>query len=75
MRQVEIARKAGITPRHINDIVRGRKTPSPKLAKKLEQITGISRIAWLYPEEFSNPYIRLPLQHNRKAINEADARS
>ena len=29
---------------------------SKKLAKKLETITGIKRLMWLYPDEFGNPW-------------------
>jgi len=42
----------------IAKILRGDRRPSPELAKKLEQVTGVSRLAWLYPDEFYNPYIK-----------------
>lgn len=29
---------------------------SKRLAKKLEDLTGIQRIRWLYPDEFDNPW-------------------
>ena len=29
---------------------------SKKLAKKLESITGIKRLMWLYPDEFGDPW-------------------
>jgi hypothetical protein len=28
------------------------------MAVKLEQATGVSRLAWLYPHEFENPLIK-----------------
>jgi hypothetical protein len=32
---------------------------SKKLAKKLEKITGIKRLMWLYPDEYGNPWALL----------------
>ena len=29
---------------------------SKKLAKKLETLTGIKRLQWLYPDEFGDPW-------------------
>ena len=29
---------------------------SRKLAKKLEAITGVKRLMWLYPDEYGNPW-------------------
>jgi len=49
---LQLAKAAGISGQHLYDIVAGRRTPSPKLAVKLEALTGIDRRAWLYPEEF-----------------------
>jgi len=42
----------------IAKILRGDRHPSPELAKKLEQATGVHRLCWLYPDEYPNPYIK-----------------
>ena len=53
----KIAKAAGITPSHMAYIARGVKKPSPDVAARLEKATGVPRLAWLYPEEYDNPYI------------------
>ena len=58
MRQSDIAKAINISRQAIHNIIKGRRRPSPELAKKLEQVTGVSRLAWLYPDEFYNPYIK-----------------
>ena len=58
MKASVLARKVGVSVKHIWSILNGKSNPSPELAKKLEQVTGISRLCWLYPEEFPNPYIK-----------------
>ena len=50
-----IARQAGISYRHLSDIRHGRRRPSPNLAILLEKVSGINRLAWIYPDEFFNP--------------------
>jgi plasmid maintenance system antidote protein VapI len=55
--QIRLARRVGISPRHMNDILKRRKRPSPEIAKKLEEETGIDRSAWLWPDEIHNPLI------------------
>ncbi len=57
MTRREIARKTGLTRQHIDFIMTRKRQPSPKLAAELEKITGISRCAWLYPDEYPNPMI------------------
>ena len=46
----EIAEKTKTKPVYISQIIMGYRKPSPRLAKLLEQETGISRIIFLYPE-------------------------
>ena len=29
---------------------------SKKLAKKLEELTGVQRLRWLYPEDYGDPW-------------------
>ena len=53
-----IAKLAGVSQATISQIRLGRKRPSPNLAKRLEEITGIPHDVWLYPEEFKNPFVK-----------------
>ena len=53
----ELQERTGYSKRMIEFITQGRHTPHPKKAKVLEAATGVPRLAWLYPEEFSNPYV------------------
>ncbi len=56
--QIKIARRAKCTGAAVCDILKGRRKPSPRLAKRLEEATGVPRHAWLWPEEYKNPYIQ-----------------
>lgn len=44
--QVELSRRVGCTPRHINQVFRKHRFPSVKLAKKIERKTGIPWTSW-----------------------------
>jgi len=57
IKQIDLAKQIGISPKHLSDIVCGRALPSRKTANLLEKATGIERLAWLYPDEYENPYI------------------
>ena len=57
MIQQEIADKVGHSQSHIHYILKGDRTPSVKVAVKLEEATGICREAWLWPERHLNPYM------------------
>ncbi|SHN66719.1 helix-turn-helix domain-containing protein [Desulfovibrio litoralis] len=50
--QQDIATKCNISQPHFSNIVNKRRVPAPIVAKKLEEVTGISRLYWLYPDEF-----------------------
>lgn len=56
--QANLARQIGITPRHMNDIIKRRKKPSRKLSERLEAQTGISAEAWLFPDKHQNPLLK-----------------
>ncbi|MCB2188629.1 MAG: helix-turn-helix transcriptional regulator [Deltaproteobacteria bacterium] len=43
-----LARAIGVTPQHISAIFRGTARPSSRVAKKLEDVTGIPAVTWLY---------------------------
>ena len=49
--QRKVAKQAGISPAHMNAIVKGKRRPSPKLAAKIEKITGIPLRKLLLPDE------------------------
>lgn len=53
MNQTDIAQKAGVAREHLNALINGRKNPSPKLATRLQEVTGVSREIWIFgtPEE------------------------
>lgn len=53
MKQTDIARQAGISYLHLNAVLGGRRNPSPSLAVRLEQATGVAREIWVFgtPEE------------------------
>lgn len=51
-----IADMAGCHIDTIFRIKRGSNRPSPELAKKLEDIVGVDRRCWLWPEDFGNPW-------------------
>jgi len=51
---------------HIDTLfrIKGRRNnPSISLAKKLEEMTGIDRRRWLYPDEFGDPWVILYKKH------------
>lgn len=56
--QKDLASTLEIAPRHLSDILHGRRYPSRELAAKLESHTGIDRRAWMWPDEFPNPLMR-----------------
>ncbi|WP_457571506.1 helix-turn-helix transcriptional regulator, partial [Desulfovulcanus sp.] len=51
--QCKLAKKIGISPQYLNPILKGKRRANPKLAVRLEQETGISRMVWVWgtPEE------------------------
>ena len=51
----EIAAKVGCTPEFLYQMAKGKRFPGRATAKRLEEVTGISRLAWLYPDEYYNP--------------------
>lgn len=57
MTQAQIAEKLGVKRSYLNDIIRGRRSCSKRMAVLLEEATGIDRVAWLYPDQHSNPMI------------------
>lgn len=60
----EIVVKTGKTQKYIGYIFDRKRRPSPELARQLEQITGIDRRAWLWPDEFPNSLLNSSIQSN-----------
>ena len=58
MNRSNIAEAAGITRQHLDFILSGKRRPGADLAKRLEKLTGIPRMCWLYPDEYPNPMIK-----------------
>jgi transcriptional regulator with XRE-family HTH domain len=54
----EIARRLRVSRQAINAYFQGHLTPGPRMAKKLEAVTGIPRLSWMYPDEYHNPLIK-----------------
>ena len=51
--QCQISEKLELSPSYLNDIIHGRVNCPSKLAVRLEQLTGIDRVIWVWgtPEE------------------------
>lgn len=56
--QAQLARRIGITPKHLSDVMCGREVPSRKLAEILERELGVKAEAWIWPNRHGNPYIK-----------------
>lgn len=51
VRQKQIAQTLGYSERHISRIFRRHCQPSPKLARKIEELTGIPWTSWFEAKE------------------------
>jgi len=58
IKQTELAKMVGVSPTFIGYVLAGKCRPGLSVAKKLEEATGINRLAWLYPDEHKNPMMR-----------------
>jgi hypothetical protein len=52
-----ISQKVPCSLKHVYDVFTGA-CPGPELAKRLEEVTGIDRRCFIWPEEFPHPAIR-----------------
>ena len=55
--QAKLAKAIGFSPAYVSELLGGRRRASVRAAVLLEEVTGIERRAWLYPDEFANPMI------------------
>ena len=59
MKQTILATKIGKSIQHVSDVKVGRSKFSPETAVLAETITGISRMKWLWPKEYGDPWPEL----------------
>jgi plasmid maintenance system antidote protein VapI len=50
-RPAQLAQELGVEPSTITRIIRGERRPSPDLAKRISEVTGLSIVDLLYPDE------------------------
>lgn len=53
----QLAKQVGITTAHMSFILKRSRRPSPDVARKLSEATGVPLESWLFPDDFKNPYI------------------
>jgi addiction module HigA family antidote len=83
MSQTEFARRMGLTPKHVNRIIRGRAGFTPGVALGMERVLGISARLWLNLQSDYRLAVlrgamtptRLPTRETRHAHAEHDPRS
>jgi transcriptional regulator with XRE-family HTH domain len=56
--QSDLARRMGITRQAVSEIFTGKRIPGGKMAKRLEEATGVPHSCWLYPDIYPNPLIK-----------------
>lgn len=54
----EFVDKTGVSKRWARYILQGERRPGAKLAAKLEAVSGVPAMVWLYPEKYDNPLIK-----------------
>lgn len=54
IKQIELAKLIGCSPRHLNQVFKHNLNPSVKLAKKIQEYTGIPWTSW-FEEKPSMP--------------------
>lgn len=53
----QLSQSLGISIIYLRKLRYGERKPTKRVAEALERVTGIDRRAWLWPEEFHNPYL------------------
>jgi len=53
----ELSKVSGVAVSILSRYLNRKRGLSPMSARALERVTGIDRRAWLWPEEFHNPYL------------------
>jgi hypothetical protein len=59
MHRAILARQVNITRQHLDFILAGKRRPGANLAARLEKMTGVPRLSWLYPDEYPNPLLKV----------------
>jgi addiction module HigA family antidote len=57
MTQRELAKRLGVTPAHVNELIHGKRSVTPETALRLEKLFGQSAQSWL------NAQLRWDLWH------------
>jgi addiction module HigA family antidote len=68
MTQLELARRTGTTPKHINHLVKGKAPISPEMAIALESATGVPADLWMNLEK--NYQVFLARVRERETLNQ-----
>lgn len=68
--QAKIAKQIGVSRSYFNDILKGRRPCSKKMAIKLASATGVPEEAWVFPERHPNPLLNRTNNQKEDAINE-----
>ena len=57
----------GVGREHMNAPINGRKNPSPKLAARLEEVTGVNKTIWVFgmPEERRAAWNKVKFKESR----------
>lgn len=58
LRPYEIALRAGLDRSVVSRILSRERCPTPETARRLEMATGVPRVAWIWPDEYYNPYFK-----------------
>ena len=56
MKIATLARKVNKSERHFYGMREKKHGCSVKLAEKLQEVTGISKLKWLLPDEYGSPF-------------------
>ena len=46
--QNQLARRCGITSGHLSHLMNGRRSPSPRIRRRLQEVLGIDDFHWLF---------------------------
>ena len=57
MSQTDLAERMGLTPKTVNEIVKGKTILTPQIALQLEQILGVPAAFWMNREQHYREYL------------------
>jgi hypothetical protein len=56
--QTELAKALGVSRQRVNEMFTGKIGIGRKMSVRLERLTGIPRMSWMFPDEYANPMIK-----------------